>query len=1507
MILKKITSILLMTTLVSQSILPAFAMEKEEILSKKQATTTKLHNDMSPEAHQERGLVTEGLRRYLSHPDIAGVVVQPLDWILFNEDVFTAYELLKDDPSCSFSTVPLELLKDEERGSAVYIEPSVVSANRHKLSKRVIGKKDKTAAGILHYALFEDEIHILLGQRNDNGGWCNLGGESEDGETPHETASRESKEESNGIYAPHPDLLSHQPFIDTITEKNNSPFFYRMYFHNIKYLSSDVFKKKLLNTTEGHNREYTDFKWVKALDLWRAVASGNHTLQVEGDSIQLYAPLFQSLSTQSGESMLCKLWLDKKLHVTLSDAYFNIQDSFNQCYQIGNTWTTEAFFQIQKEFYLPTSSEPTDNNKTLANAVAAHGMAVVQLKRKFQEIEAPTAIKPAFWNPKCEKTLSQIHFAMVLGDQYKEPEDFKGSPNPRRAANIANIKTFINQNNDVEYWQKKNQNRGIVVQESDYDVLADILDWDEHNREWPTFIHGASDNLNNLFKAFTYLRELIGIRSLNQLVATRGTDIYFKKDKTIWDMINRTGPVEDNETRNAMMFFNFVLFATHTTTVSTSSSVEYFTGNHSVNPQDMSARFQEAMALCGFSKPDYSYFHSLFEQFYKYQHPTFENSVLIAVSQNPETLDDYNYPTPGGGSFIFTDYQHQTRQSTSQFVHAIQSELEHQWQREQKLQWEFEHPLDHESTGKYSHAKPKAQASRVRFDSFKNDTTQKKSMMPENRRFLQPDTFLNLNFVRTCAFDRFPLSEREKQAYDAEMRKTTVHIVADWLAEHTQGIPGSFTEIPMIKTIYAMAYEKITGEKPEESLPIDGFIYLAQNSNKETVEGFIVTCMDIFESKKEILPLPMVLNFLPALVKHGNPSLFSKILKKYPEVDLNKDFPNINYCQSFHNIKIPIFNVIDKKTPNFSDIVKMLIEKGVNKIQWGLNEDLSYKILNELILYPQDLKGDLQAWFNVMRNIVEKEAQCDFAKLLNAQCFNLTLSLLDKEPNLKIASYLYPDGLTALTDVVKSHKTLRSLKIGEQLLPSSQTKLLAEGLKKNATLEELILPTKEMFEVMGTLAQCQQGAFQAAPWFQKVQSASYTSLDTLQAAITNKNWSLLTDWVKKSTIEHLDFTQLNLHYMVNEWMSPLLEGLKDNATLCTLILPEDWQLPEIMMQLISSPEGPFTKAPWFCNTWQEALKNPGKYLEEAAYNNNDRAISAILKNAHEEIELSKHFHSFGIWFNTLVQELSQDEPYFWLNLSGMLISPTCIGMLANALKTNTKLKSLNLKAKYPDNQKEAYLAEGLKANTTLEALSLSNEQMISVMGYLMESQDDASYRRAPWFTLTWEGIIGSPEKNIKLAFENAGLNPTKNQNLIRQIVCETNVKSLDLSNISKDINSNFSRNWIKPIMEGLGSHKTIQQLKVQLDDSQLKEDRKNLITMLQNNSCLTYLNLEVMNHNYYGQLNKILCALKEIDSLSLTVLDLSDCKGKLPDFCLESLKSLSNTKPDLKITIRFWG
>lgn len=99
---------------------------------------------------------------------------------------------------------------------------------------------------------------ILLGLRNDEYSWCNLGGMSDANESGEEflktqesqisgdlaeTASREVEEESSGYFAHHPHTLRGLPFIDILSKKGGSTFLYRMYFKKVPMVDS----KNLIN------------------------------------------------------------------------------------------------------------------------------------------------------------------------------------------------------------------------------------------------------------------------------------------------------------------------------------------------------------------------------------------------------------------------------------------------------------------------------------------------------------------------------------------------------------------------------------------------------------------------------------------------------------------------------------------------------------------------------------------------------------------------------------------------------------------------------------------------------------------------------------------------------------------------------------------------------------------------------------------------------------------------------------------------------------------------------------------------------------------------------------------------------------------------------------------------------------------------------------------------------------------------------------------------------------
>ena len=592
----------------------------------------------------------------------------------------------------------------------------------------------KTAAGILHFAEYEDEIYIFLGERNDEkGSWCNLGGGSDlkdDGledqtkdsspeksdqlnshlretlpqkvaTTLDDDAARESEEESNGIYTLHRRLLKKCSFIDTYDPKKK--MYYRMYWQRVRHIDPEVFLEKLNNAEHDHNKEYTNFKWVKATDLLAALLEPDHPLRHA-----IYGPLFSTLSTDSGIGFLKELGNAKKLNSYKR----HIRPLCNRLYIMGNTATQHDttpiywprlnvngqsellgdqergnmnFLNSEQEFkqlrferaHIPSKELPQALHQLtfqpnvyqttpvssaieqdqMDEAVAAHGMTMVLLKSLFKRrglIPQPQIfpVKTPEWNPDCTETLSRIHLGIVLANDYKEAHQFLDQQKPQRAADIANIKLYFSRYSKAETSNKQAEFKRVITPlDSDYEFLANVLEWETEGKIWPTSFHGTNAKANNLIKAITSQRQLFDINDHNGSMFLRGTDIYFNGIQNLRDLIGKEGVGESDRNRAAMLFMNFVLFAVLNTTRSTSSSVEYVLNDHSVNEVDVNDRYEEAATLAGFLNPNYSPYQSLHEQYKGNKNRQHGNSVLIAISQSPENFDVYNYPTGGGGQF----------------------------------------------------------------------------------------------------------------------------------------------------------------------------------------------------------------------------------------------------------------------------------------------------------------------------------------------------------------------------------------------------------------------------------------------------------------------------------------------------------------------------------------------------------------------------------------------------------------------------------------------------------------------------------------------------------------------------------------------------------------------------------------------------------------------------------------------------------------------------------------
>jgi 8-oxo-dGTP pyrophosphatase MutT (NUDIX family) len=1331
----------------------------------------------------------------------------------------------------------------------------------------------KTAAGVLHWAKKNGDVYVLLGKRDDSkdiGEWCNFGGGSDaadfkEGEGTAQglinTAEREVREESNGIYAHHPRLLRKQPFIALYAPEEKGGLLHYMYWQQVQYLEPEIFQGKVAEASESHNKEYTDFMWVKASQLHQAVESQNPLLEVDGKPIAIYRPLFSSLLTETGKTFLSEL----ATHKTIRRFNKEVRPLVNRLYispseekvlpgeNISVHWSlpeiqvdsqassampvpfgSNAFGQIDRERQLigpdgqlisktSVSFDLKREEDVFAEAVAAHGAAMVELKHKGYEKISPQAEPSDKWNSNCEETLSRIHLRLVLGEEYKTPDAFAIDPmvgtrerlekqlqrwqetlkqaqssrgkkgnktrkiqhaanmvtelqtelkaldkhqkhqlfysptdNPRRAADIANIKAYFEKYTVAQYVQKtKEFKREIKLLDDDYEFFADVLEWEEENRQWPTFYHGASANINNLYKSFTYLRELFDLRSFDDLMAMRGTDVYFKSDKNIWDMVNRTGPVENSETSRAMLFLNFVLFAGRETTQTTSSSVEYVLNNHSVVEQNVTERFQEAMALVGFSNPEYAYFQSIFEQYIEHKNLEAGNSVLIAISQNPVDLDDYNYPTLYGR--YYKGNAGKEIRSTLDILNGIQGEFERQ---------------------KKEGAEP--------FDVHSND---KQSLFPEGRLFLRPERVMDPNSTRVKAFDRFPLTQEERQAHDRDMRQTTIATMADWLAQKTTAMQGSFVNEPILKKLYRFAYRGVTQEDLRENPSADGFMQLLRSEHFEAVRGY---------------------------------------LESYPE----------------------ILNLLDP--------VQL----------WQIPEGSKLNLLNELFLYQDKLSAELLESFNTQLLEQKKRPFLAFLDDLKKGSYaNLTAYILNDIDELNVEGIMQGD-LPTLVNILKTNKTLKKIEINEyyhlsflQLL----TKEKEDGYwqapwfqKFYEKVFENIKDNKGIFAIMGYFIAAEDEKYRQLPWFQKTwKEMVMNPTEWIQMAASHRNHSFLSTILSDAQVETIDlgyahinengfdalieglsvnqyFNTLKMHfhhvergtyfeslgkllqvpllrekiktldfdnsYFSKEHLNMLAKSLKDNSTLNKLILSNQHMLLGLIDKLLSYKDGAFRQAPWFKEIWGRIIEDPSDAIFGGRELELITLVSSIFEMSPKEIVI-KSTYDFSKQLKVL-----EDVECGLLNISNVYFSDENMAMFSNFLRNNKTLTSVTFKGCSLSSFRMQILADGLRENTTLEKLSLSKKELFSLMSILV-LDEVGPFRKAPWFkVLEAEYESYSPVEIIQDHLDK------KHWGYITSYIKNPSTDVLDFTALQVEWDSGNS--WRNALVMGLRDNSTLKELRL---------------------------------------------------------------------------------------------
>lgn len=128
-------------------------------------------------------------------------------------------------------------------------------------------------AGIVLYLTTDDDVYLLLADHSvdTDRGWGGFGGGGEDGETPAETAARETEEETRG-YFDREDLLN--------GIKGSDPVFdglFHLFFLEVGFVPALRIQNNALTNEEKTYRERGPYAWIPYSEVARYIETDDPT------------------------------------------------------------------------------------------------------------------------------------------------------------------------------------------------------------------------------------------------------------------------------------------------------------------------------------------------------------------------------------------------------------------------------------------------------------------------------------------------------------------------------------------------------------------------------------------------------------------------------------------------------------------------------------------------------------------------------------------------------------------------------------------------------------------------------------------------------------------------------------------------------------------------------------------------------------------------------------------------------------------------------------------------------------------------------------------------------------------------------------------------------------------------------------------------------------------------------------------------------------------------------
>jgi len=631
--------------------------------------------------------------------------------------------------------------------------------------------------------------------------------------------------------------------------------YFRLYFNKVQYLDAKIFKKRLADAVDSSSKEYKDFRWVRLMDVLYSLEDQSPIIQLsEKVTINLYEPLFDILSTPTARNFLTSIVeqghiaraLPRNLLYVLGQEtdLESLQDMELATHWHIPTFDAKALHDAQNykkaPFKGPLETVPFDQDafgrkaatratflftpndsetlakemvtydadqarQTFGHAVALKAALNAEIKELFAEpAPAPSQESQDLWSP--ARTLSDLLLEFQLGKDYT-PSTNNASKDENRKADLKNIKLYLEKSIISEGELK----RKAEINPSDVERIADVYALERENKDgWIPMIHATQADTSFFARLATELRRLLSLGNFmpGTTPGLRGTDIYFEGHDTMDQSIASTTLSDyDYSNQSRRLSTNMAISPGLKSTLTTSSSLEYFINAHSVQNPNVMKRFEECMHLLGLSDCSFAPFQGLFEQYFAHLHGALPQSTLLLLLVNPKIVEKYSV-----AKYLRNSSDQRQFGPTLKAFQNGRTELE---------------------TAIATPASAEAKT-----DSLSaNEIT-------ELRFLLHPEIMYNPENVRVHATDRFPLDDDAMRELNNKTRQAIAYELGTWLAQHTKVMPHAFHGPLMLKKLYEIIHLNLTGLPVIEESNTKGLVALVENGSLESVKSMTTAGAD---------------------------------------------------------------------------------------------------------------------------------------------------------------------------------------------------------------------------------------------------------------------------------------------------------------------------------------------------------------------------------------------------------------------------------------------------------------------------------------------------------------------------------------------------------------------------------------------------------------------------------------------------------------------------------------